>query len=252
MLNSDHRNVYRVASATQIGEQLNRCIDYALKGADFQELVDLSDGSFRDPPGGNSVPRGRLREIREEVLAWEKSLLGRSQKVNEELRDRELASLLYDRLAVLPAQAGDPDFWSTLSTFVFPDVISRRWDLDSRDRVRLRFLNHRRGAIKRLWLRRSAISEALEIEFERILNQDYVQQIVERPSIASDVRMVEACLQVSREARKVRDCGREFDRNVVKEATLFYGVAIPQLVDIKDMYSRLWESSIRFVEPEPK
>lgn len=250
MSNFDHRNVYRVASASQISEQLDRCMRYALSGENLEDVVSDDDGSFMDPPGGKRVPRGRLKEIREEVLEWEKSLALRTETVDVELRDRELASLLYEQLSVLPAQAGDTNFWSTLSTFVFPDVISRRFALKSPKNIRERFVDPRRGGIKRLWLRRRAISEDLESEFSHLLNQDYVQQIVERPSIASDSRMVRECLRVSDDARKEGPRSRDFDRNVVKEATLFYGVSIPQLLRPTDIYDRLWECSIRFSEPD--
>lgn len=250
MSNFEHQNVYRVASRQQISEQLSRCTEYALADGDLANLVVHDDGTFKDPPGGVRVSRGRLREIREEVLRWEESLLVRDEKVDEELRDRELASLLYNKLAVLPAQAGDTSFWSTLSAFTFPDVIARRFKLKSSETVRLRLLDHRRGAIKRLWLRRSAISEELEAEFDQLIDQDYVQQIVERPSIASDPRMVRACLQVSNNARAEGREGRYFNRNVVKEATLLYGVSVPQLLQPKEIYDRLWEASIRFSGPD--
>lgn len=224
--------LYPVAPADLLNERITYVQSELSGGVNPEELVITTDPYFSFSPelesvGGVGVRNAQLIALRDRILAsWRESI---GHNLNPSSTDSKMASVLYDELRIHPAQVENELMWGTLATYVLPDYVVGRFSDAAKG---YRFGADRRNALSRLWFRRHAITEDMEREFSDILDQDFIQQIVERPSLSSDQRLTRKLLEISREYRSV-DNQRKFYRELIKEITLLSSVSMPQLMSDK-------------------
>lgn len=224
--------LYPVASSDVLSQQFENLASMYASGMDMRSHVRLEHPSFAYSPelnqvGGTKVTAAHLKELQNKVA----SLIDKTRE-GEFLSfatDADFASLLHTEMRVHPAQIEDGLMWATLATFILPEYVLRRFPKISE----ARFGATRRNALHRLWFRREAFTLELEEKYEHILDQDSVQQTVERPLLSSDKRLVELLLEVTDESVPKGVNHRLFFRDLAKQATYLTAVSIPGVMPEK-------------------
>lgn len=227
--------IYRVSDTGALAEQLVELEQAWSSSADFADCVQIEHPSFQLPTvKGALATTAQVGAVRTAILGELREL----ESASEDQADIALSTALYENLKLLPAQAGDPLFWQTMTSFVLPEVVMSRFG-DSDNFPRERFLSGRRNALSRLWFRRQALPLELEVRYQDLLRQDLVQQIVERPSLASDQRFVALGLELIRERGAMSPRIRDFYREALKEMTLLAGVVVVQAMPDRALHDEL-------------
>ncbi len=104
--------------------------------------------------------------------------------------EQQLATLTYQRMSIVPAEAAIGGIWSFLALVLLPDVTSWRWP--NRPRERLigadLLVGNNRHALGRLWAR----AYVLGIYCSEGLIEDNMVQVLERSTFGGDPRLARA------------------------------------------------------------
>lgn len=239
---------YPVVSQSALESHLGAVTKAIKAGDDLSNHILLRSPDFTFPPiDGHRVSSKELAFMREALS----TIMNQVGSSNIDALDSAMSSTLYRSMNLLPSQAGNDQMWATLATFVLPDVVAHRFASDSvLSEARLR--GGRRNAIRRLWFRRHCIDEETERQFEELLDQDLIQQIVERPSLASDRRTVLVMLHALDRYRDDAPTMRAFAREVLKEVTLFSAICVPQLLTEEELERELLKRARRVLRKQSK
>lgn len=102
--------------------------------------------------------------------------------------DQDISRVLFDQMAIVPADAASDDVWSFLSLVLAPDVAFWRFpNRDAREDYE-RLLGRPRNVFRRLWWR----SFSLGPEVSAQLHEDEAVAIMERPTLGGDPRVARA------------------------------------------------------------
>lgn len=246
---SNNLLTYRVSDAPSLRQQIDLVIDCESRRQPLSHVVATEHSSFRTPSvRGFLAERRDVERLRDEVNGRIRDLSGQS----ESDFDVKMSTTLFDEMRLLPAQAGEAVMWQTMAAFILPELVIARFG-DTEKSIRERMSATRRNALSRLWFRRQALSLEAEERYKSILNQDLVQQIVERPSIASDPRLVSLVLQLIEPYVSLGSEFRKFYREALKEVTLLAGVCLPQAMSdevlanaLRGRFDRVAESLTAF------
>lgn len=138
-----------------------------------------------NPVGGLRVPEAHLDRLRTDMrdlareFGFPRPLGGRTAEF-----DRAFMPLLYNRMGIVPGDAGREEVWSFLSLVLVPELPVWRYPSRSEERI----LGMPRNTFRRLWWR----AHILGVEangFAYRLNEDQLVQIEERPTIGGDPRL---------------------------------------------------------------
>ena len=244
--------VYPVANDLAIEEQVSQCVAFVSQRKDLSSLVALSSPDFRTPAHhGVAAGEERLFSLRELLV----EAMEATKDLRADDRDKLIASELYSYMELLPAHAADRNMWATLAAYVVPDLVAKRFADHGNAKIdSMRFRADRRNALSRLWFRRHVLSEKADFRFAKILSQDLVQQIIERPALGSDRRIVNAFLAILQEAQLPKNMSfRSLYREFIKEVSLLQAISVPQLMTDSELATELlkrFEATLSRIEKD--
>lgn len=172
-----------------------------LTPTDLSRRISLThDSAVYVATGGDRVPSGQLRELREGVLELAKraGFPDDSDRARNAEFDLQLAALLHAEMGMVPAEAASRDVWAFLALVVLPDVTFWRYPQPPKDRVLGTDLT--RHVFGRLWWRAQLVAApeesepygALEILGEAAFDQIYTR----RAALGGSPHLVRAILRV--------------------------------------------------------
>ncbi|MEU6549733.1 DUF6339 family protein [Streptomyces sp. NPDC046915] len=206
-----------------------------LAPADLSRRVALThDSAVYVATGGDRVPSGQLRELREGVLELAKraGFPDDSDRARNAEFDLRLAALLHAEMGMVPAEAAARDVWAFLALVVLPDVAFWRYPQPPKDRVLGTDLT--RHVFGRLWWRAQLVRapeesepyRALEILGEAAFDQIYAR----RTALGGSPHLVRAILRVWKDldltGLNERETLRDFLKRLLRLApfVLFDGI----------------------------
>jgi hypothetical protein len=159
--------------------------------------------------GAERVSEAKLRAIRSSVvrLAMECGYPHERALKGQQEFDSGLCRLLFDRLEILPAEAGRAECWQYIACALMPDLVVWRFNRPSPDHSESktdldRFLGGVRNAFGRLWWRSFVLlDEQAEDKFwladgrKSGLTEDNFVALLERPRIGAISRL---CVQIAK------------------------------------------------------
>lgn len=153
------------------------------------------------PTGGSRVSQDFLAALQRDVRLQAQAC-GYPTKLpaqhQAESFDYECAVLLHQSMNLLPSEAAHIEMWAFMTTILLPDVVRWRFGGDSTSLER--FIGGdrglRRNAFGRLWWRAYLLQTEADSgdshTLLRLLNEDEIVQITERPSIVLNPRLAQA------------------------------------------------------------
>lgn len=206
-----------------------------LTSADLSRRVALThDSAVYVATGGDRIPSGRLRELREGVLDLAKraGFPDESDRARNAEFDLRLAALLHAEMGMVPAEAASRDVWAFLALVVLPDVAFWRYPQPPKDRILGTDLT--RHVFGRLWWRAQLVRapeesepyHALEILGEAAFDQIYAR----RAALGGSPHLVRAILRVWKDldltGLNERETLRDFLKRLLRLApfVLFDGI----------------------------
>lgn len=206
-----------------------------LPPADLSQHVALThDSAVYVATGGDRIPSGQLRELREGVLDLAKraGFPDDSDRARNAEFDLRLAALLHAEMNLVPAEAASRDVWAFLALVVLPDVAFWRYPQPPKDRVLGTDLT--RHVFGRLWWRAQLVRapaesdpyRALEILGEAAFDQIYAR----RAALGGSPHLVRAILRVWKDldltGLNERETLRDFLKRLLRLApfVLFDGI----------------------------
>ncbi|AXE53946.1 hypothetical protein [Aurantimicrobium sp. MWH-Uga1] len=108
--------------------------------------------------------------------------------------DIELASLLYNEMEIIPAEAADDEVWWFITLFLLPDVALWRFPLanevsaESPATWHVRFMDRRRGFFRQAWWRYFLLGK----EVCEVFNEDEFLNLVDRVALSGYKPLAEA------------------------------------------------------------
>jgi len=138
------------------------------------------------------VPEKDLKQLRSDIidLAVAHGYPAELPRGGYAAFEQELATLMYQRMNIVPAEAAAGGIWSFLALVLLPDVTAWRWP----DRPRERFVGadllvgNNRHALGRLWARAYVLGNYCNAG----LIEDNMVQILERSTFGGDPRLARA------------------------------------------------------------
>lgn len=140
-------------------------------------------GAAPRPTGGVPVTPEHLQTVRETAHACLQT--SSTAEVSNAEFDRRISAVLFDAMNIVPADAASMEVWNYMGLVVLPATASRRFSPAKDDD---RFIGSRRHVLRRLWFRRQALGELLDVQ-ENPLVEDELVQLSERQVFLSDPRM---------------------------------------------------------------
>jgi site-specific DNA-cytosine methylase len=206
-----------------------------LTPAELSRRVALThDSAVYVATGGDRVPSGQLRELREGVLELAKrsGFPDDSDRARNAEFDLQLAALLHAEMGMVPAEAASRDVWAFLALVVLPDVAFWRYPQPPKDRVLGTDLT--RHVFGRLWWRAQLVRApeepepygALAILGEAAFDQIYARRV----ALGGSPHLVRAILRVWKDldltGLNERETLRDFLKRLLRLApfVLFDGI----------------------------
>ncbi|WP_308407571.1 DNA cytosine methyltransferase [Streptomyces olivochromogenes] len=206
-----------------------------LAPTDLSRRVALThDSAVYVATGGDRIPSGRLRELRDGVLDLAKraGYPDDSDRARNADFDLRLAALLHGEMGMVPAEAASRDVWAFLALVVLPDVAFWRYPQPPKDRVLGTDLT--RHVFGRLWWRAQLVRapeeeepyRALEILGEAAFDQIYARRV----ALGGSPHLVRAILRVWKDldlkGLNERETLRDFLKRLLRLApfVLFDGI----------------------------
>lgn len=153
------------------------------------------------PTGGSRVSEAFLLTLQREVrLCAQEGGYPHQPPLQHQAEsfDFDCAVLLHQSMNLLPAEAAHIEMWAFMTTVLLPDVV--RWRFPGGTTSLERFIGGdrglRRNAFGRLWWRAYLLSSGPESSdpyaLLRLLYEDEIVQITERPSIVVNTKLAQA------------------------------------------------------------
>lgn len=228
--------LYPVAPPDVLQTQYETLLERVKSGDPVEDLAQTTNPTFTysadlATSAGRKVPRSHLEQMRENLR---NECNGKKVDASSDAR---LATFFFDGLRLHPAQAEDGQMWATLAAFVFPDYVVERFPGLAKDRVKA----GRRNALARLWFRRLILPAEAEARYALLGDQDSVQQIVERPHLSTDNRMIELLLEITDEVSSRSTNQREFFREFIKQATYLEEISMTSVMPREKLKEQLFK-----------
>ena len=141
-------------------------------------------GTAPRPTGGIPVTLEHLQTVRESVHASLGSY-DTSNKPSDAEFDRKVSDALFNTMGIVPGDAGSMEVWNYMGLIVLPQTASKRFSMDKDTN---RFIGSRRHVLRRLWFRRQALGELLDVTTNPLVEDELVQ-LSERHVFHSDPRL---------------------------------------------------------------
>jgi len=141
--------------------------------------------------GGERVDEETLHKIRRSVLEalepWlRRARAGQLHRGNRAEMDGPLGAVLHETMDIIPADAAHDGTWSFLSLVLLPEVTKARFP----DGHVNRWLGRPRNALRRTWWRQHVLGDMEVPSGATPLGEDELVGLFERPTLASDARLV--------------------------------------------------------------
>jgi hypothetical protein len=157
-------------------------------GLSLAELEDLGElGHPAAAPaatGGTPATEAVIEEVQKEVrrVAVDAGYPQRLPRGREQSFDRPCASVIYQSMGIVPADAAEEGVWTFLSVVVLPEIAPWRYPNPPEERV----LGRPRNVLRRLWWRAWTFGPDLDFAPEGAtpLGEDEFVQVMERSSLA--------------------------------------------------------------------
>lgn len=162
--------------------------------------------------GGQPVKEERVRALQERIRGIAEGY-GYPHRFTRPVGtpfDQKVTRVLHETMAIVPADAASEEVWNFLSLVVLPDVAVWRWP----GRADNRLLGHPRNVFRRLWWRAEVVGSDL-IDVPGGLGEDELVNIMERTSLAADVRLARA---LGRAVHTLADIGGVARSEIMRDA----------------------------------
>jgi hypothetical protein len=176
-------------------------------------MPDTSSAVTFTPVGGTRVAHETLSQLRVEVLSLAREYGMPNSLQNPSEFEGRTARLLREHLQISPNEASHEEVWSYLTCCWLLDVAVWRFGVQA---DRRRFVgNVNRNTFRRLWWRAEVLGPDIDLTQ---LGEDELVNIMERPTIAADVRLARAVARefLSRVHRGAADSRMQLMREAMK------------------------------------
>jgi len=168
------------------------------EAARFSSIESLAKGSATEHPACEYTPTGGSRAVKAALTGLRSDLLqlaattgypGTSNQQQVAAFDTEAAIVLAQQMAMAPAEAAKGGVWEFMSCILLPDIVRWRFGGMGHETSIERFVSGRRNTYQRLWWRAYHLSSRTSrgrqlSELLRLLGEDELVQLMERPSLA--------------------------------------------------------------------
>ena len=234
MYNSGNNFVFPEANITELGTQINRIADDIRQGNAVKADTN-NPGLIYPTLGGVKVKGDKLLEFRDSFMQKATDM----KEDSLEKQERQLSHYLYQSMSLAPYQSGHKLMWAALATYVLPDYVVSRFQ--SHDIAVERFKGGRRNALSRLWFRAHCIPEDVDQQYAYLLNQDLVQQIIERPSLSTDRRCTIITLEAIDKYRNQVSTIRDLYRMLLKEISYMSVISATALLTEDQLRDEIYD-----------
>ncbi|MDX1883240.1 DUF6339 family protein [Mycolicibacterium sp. 120270] len=165
------------------------------------------------PVGGTRIAESDLFTLREEVLSLARAHGMPDSLNNSSEFEGRAARLLRERLNISPNEASHEEVWTYLTCCWLLDIAVWRFGAQA---DRRRFIgNINRNTFRRLWWRAEVLGPDIDLTQ---LGEDELVNIMERPTVASDLRLARAVARefLSRVDRGAADSRMQLMREAMK------------------------------------
>lgn len=207
--------------------------------------VPLHPAQYYAATGGTRVPEKHLQVVRETVIESTLELLNRASEkplTRSDLRalDRRTGRVLEESMGIIPSDAAHDGVWSFMTLVLLPDVALARFP----DLPVPRALGRPRNVLRRVWWRQHVLGDLADPppggahEDVEPLGEDELVQLFERPSLASDARLVRrlATRALEHDAPDRSHFVRRLAKRVLAE-TAHLDTAVMNDIEIDDLIS---------------
>jgi hypothetical protein len=197
-------------------------------------MPDITRAVTYTPVGGNRITDDALSSLREEIhsLAREYGMPNTLRNPSE--FEGRAAGLLRGRLAITPNEASHEEVWSYLTCCWLLDIAVWRFGAQA---DRRRFIgNINRNTFRRLWWRAEVLGPDIDLTQ---LGEDELVNIMERPTIAADLRLARAVARefLSRVDRGAADSRMQLMREAMKRLLRLTPLISFSALDDRDLHS---------------
>ena len=150
-----------------------------------------------NPVGGSTVSQGELKALQASMRELAADL-GFPQPLGQGTSefDHRFMSLLYEKMGIVPGDAGHEGVWSFMSLVLVPELPV--WRFPARTEERL--VGTPRNALRRLWWRAHQFGAGPE-SAAVLLGEDQLVQVEERPTLGGDPVVAQAVCRAFLEVR---------------------------------------------------
>lgn len=197
-------------------------------------MPDNSQAVTYTPVGGTRITDVDLSKLRTEVLSLAREYGMPDSVQNPSEFEGRTARLLREHLDISPNEASHEEVWSYLTCCWLLDVAVWRFGVNA---DRRRFVgNVNRNTFRRLWWRAEVLGSAVDLTR---LGEDELVNIMERPTIAADMRLARAVAQefLSRVHRGAADSRMQLMREAMKRLLRLTPLISIAALDERDLQS---------------
>jgi DNA-binding NarL/FixJ family response regulator len=182
-----------------------------------EELAEISPIDSERPDaaavGGTVMPEKDLAEIRAQIVDLAREYGYPSDAAAKGDFDTRCALLVRERFDLTLHEAANDDGWGFISSAWMPDVVRWRFGPDAAE---TRFLGDpNRNFLRRLWWRNEILGE----QNLRLLGEDEIVQLMERPTLTSDARVSRAIVTAFLESLEAGGVTEGMRMDLMRDAT---------------------------------
>lgn len=217
-------------------------------------LKKLEESSGFDHPDAAPIATGTrvgetvLADVRKRVrrVAAERGYPAPLKRGREWTFDSAAGRVLYEIMAIIPADAAAEGVWSFLSLVVLPEIGPWRFP----DRAEDRLLGRPRNVFRRSWWRAHVLGPDLDgaPQGQQPLGEDGLVQIMERPTLAANPLVARAVRDgIFRGASRFGGARSEFARDLTKRVlrlTPFIALDVLSEAELNDLVDELIDRSV--------
>lgn len=167
--------------------------------AEASQLSEFThESSYYYPTAASFVSEEALRVFRSAVMeiANDLGFPNALNTKNARLLDQRLSKLLFQKLELVEAEAGNAEIWNFLALVVLPDITKWRYPNEKNVLDYNRWLGGDRNVLRKLWWREATLGHELNSK----IGEDEAVAIMERPLLGGQPlvarAMVKALLEV--------------------------------------------------------
>lgn len=225
--------------------------------AEASKLASFThDSSYYYPTAAHFVSEETLKTFRSEVIEIADDLGFPAALNTNDARalDHRLSRLLFQKLELVEAEAGNAEIWNFLALVVLPDITKWRYPNEKNVLDYNRWLGGDRNVLRKLWWREATLGNELNSQ----IGEDEAVAIMERPLLGGQPlvarAMVKALLEVGKNypAHARSDLMRAGAVNLRRYAP-FTAFEIFEEEEIESIVLEIFrDSSLRYVEQQQR